>query len=102
MKTLPLKSFYCKCSDSQLDKRLDGLRKSGVKYHKFMTKSIKKTELVSKKTKGERKKRLANEQKIAELKVHVQRVLKESDKYKEKIDKNEVRLLMKKGKKKYF
>ena len=65
-----------------------------------MTKSIKKTELVSKKTKGERKKRLANEQKIAELKVHVQRVLKESDKYKEKIDKNEVRLLMKKGKKK--
>merc|ERR1712200_385594 len=37
--------------DSQLDKRMDGLQSSGVKYHNFMTKSIKKTELISKKTK---------------------------------------------------
>jgi len=76
--------------DSQLDKRMDGLQSSGVKYHNFMTKSIKKTELISKKTKEERKKRIANQRKISELKVHVKEVQKESDKYKEKINKNEV------------
>lgn len=72
---------------------MDRLQSSGEKYHDFITKCIKKTEHMSIKTKEERKKRIENQNEISQLKVVIERIQKESDKYEAKINKHEVRLL---------